>query len=150
MLIKAGPALALLLASACPGHSAEQIRCHVKDRVAVENDGSLKRLAEKQPLSKIDDGTIIDLSNGLVRGGGTDRPRYWTFILTFDDIWVLAPFAVQHPQSLLDRDYVPNEDDIIAAATETIRIRRLNGSSFSLLHISPLDFVGSGICEPIQ
>jgi hypothetical protein len=143
----------LVLAFLTPAHAESLLRCHAKDAVDLEEDGTLQRNAVA--LSAMNDIWIIDLSTGVVRiGGGVNSlgPTHYTIVQEGN---ARNDHVLVH---LVDRAGLGTNQwhkfDLSDAATRFIRIRQWSNENQEKPGIRfiryDLSTLVSGTCEPIN
>jgi hypothetical protein len=126
---------ALLVMMTTPTLATELYRCHAKDAVSLEDDGTLGRDKRWPSMHKRYETIIVDTATGTVRLGN-DTPQTWTVLGNGgpDEDFVVA--AAPHDPS--------------QAASDIIRIRAWKDMKDVLFIWYGLSSVVTGTCEPIQ
>jgi hypothetical protein len=125
----------LLLVMTTPTLATGLYRCHAKDAVSLEDDGTLGRDKRWPSMHKRYETIIVDTATGTVRLGN-DTPQTWTVLGNGgpDEDFVVA--AAPHDPS--------------QAASDIIRIRAWKDMKDVLFIWYGLSSVVTGTCEPIQ
>ncbi len=115
--------------------AADSLRCHSKEAIEVQDDGSLRRDGMAEYHQKEYQNFIVDITTGAVRFAGEPSSIQWTIVQegTNENDTVLVPYS-----------------SLAGAATDSMRIRQWKHDKPILFMVHRLTSLITGTCEPVQ